>query len=102
VNHSAKRRFVPTFFRLLTISINRVHNYIATCIVSVSPGFIAVTNHFSRVWIELGMRGEGRGLHLTVKIVATNGLKREWIHGKRGTVFLDCEQDAAPENNVGV
>lgn len=70
--------------------------------MAIAPGFVAVTYHFSGVGVEFGMCGEGGGLDLAVKVVASDCFESDGVESERGAVFFHGEQDASPEDNVGV
>lgn len=102
MDHSCKRCLVPRLLCLLAVCINGPDDDIAAPVVAIPTGLIGKANHLARVRVELGMGGKGGCLDLALKVVPTEGLEGDGIHGKRRTVLFAGEKHAAPKGNVGV
>lgn len=102
MDHAGEGCFVPALFCLLPVFVDRVDDDVTASVVAVASGLIAVANHFSSVWIELGMCGKRGRLHLAVKVVAADCFESDWIHGEWWTVFLHCKKNTPPKDYVGI
>lgn len=102
MDHAAEGSFVPALLGLDAVCVDGVDNNIAGAVVAVAACFVRETDHFARVRVEFGVGGHGGRCDLAVEIVAADGFECCWVHGEGWTVFFCCEEDAAPEGDVGV
>lgn len=102
MDHAGKGCFVPALFCLFPVFVDGVNDDVAASVVSVASGLVAVADHFSSVWIELGVCGKSGRLYLAIEVVATDCFEGDWIHGEWWAIFLHCEKNTPPEDYVGI